>query len=145
MAMGTPITCQSLTPAVFTFHLLRRCTRTHRISTPLMLDWLAYDPQMEGMEDVTSEDSDVTGMGQAAEVIKCIRGTCPDVLPMAPLLEDVMFAGFKETRFRRFPVRSIKLTVLLCKLPPCSWRSLLHQHRRGGRTGTHRAHYHRPQ
>lgn len=53
---------------------------------------------MEGVKE-TIVPSDITGVGQAAEIIKWMRNACPDMLPMAPLLEDMTFTGFAESRY----------------------------------------------
>lgn len=53
---------------------------------------------MEGVKE-TMAAIDITGVGQAAEIIKWMRNACPDMLPMAPLLEDMTFTGFAESRY----------------------------------------------
>ena len=35
---------------------------------------------------------------QAAKVVKGMEDVCPDMLSIAPLLGDIMFTGFKESR-----------------------------------------------
>lgn len=62
---------------------------------------------MEGMEP-TMQDDQVRGVGQAVEIISWIQRVCPDMLPMAPLLQDVMFAGFEESRW-------VRLVLLLAR------------------------------
>ena len=37
-------------------------------------------------------------VAQAAKVVKWMEDVCPDMLSIAPLLGDMMFTGFKESR-----------------------------------------------
>lgn len=40
----------------------------------------------------------VKAEGEAAKIVKWMRRFCPEMVPMAPLLQELMFAGFSETR-----------------------------------------------
>lgn len=40
----------------------------------------------------------VKAIGEAANIVKWMRRFCPEMVPMAPLLQELMFAGFSETR-----------------------------------------------
>lgn len=60
------------------------------------------DNQMEGLEGMKAED--VSGVGQAAEIIEWMRRECPDMVAVAPLLKELRFTGFSDSRSvqRRF-------------------------------------------
>lgn len=51
--------------------------------------------EMEAME---SNADPVKAVGEAAKIVKWMRRSCPEMVPMAPLLQELMFAGFSETR-----------------------------------------------
>lgn len=40
----------------------------------------------------------VSAVGEAAAILEWMRRSCPDMVPMAPLLQELLFAGFSETR-----------------------------------------------
>lgn len=65
---------------------------THVTTVKLLTD------QMEGME-INVGAKQVKAEGKAAEIIKWMKCACPDMVPMAPLLEEILFAGFEESRF----------------------------------------------
>ena len=50
------------------------------------------------MDNPLPENNQVKAVGQAAKVVKWMEDVCPDMLSIAPLLGDVMFTGFKESR-----------------------------------------------
>lgn len=50
--------------------------------------------------DGNESDSDpVSAVGEAAEIVEWIECFCPDMVPMAPLLKELAFSGFSETRY----------------------------------------------
>lgn len=55
--------------------------------------------QMEGLDAPHAGDTHGSAVGQAAKVVKWMKDACPDMLPMAPLLGDLMFTGFTESRY----------------------------------------------
>lgn len=54
---------------------------------------------MEGLEAMSAED--VSGVGQAAKIIAWMRRECPDLVSVAPLLKELRFTGFSDSRFVR--------------------------------------------
>lgn len=54
---------------------------------------------MEGLEAMSAED--VSGLGQAAKIIAWMRRECPDMVSVAPLLKELRFTGFSDSRFVR--------------------------------------------
>lgn len=50
------------------------------------------------MEGIESNADPVKAVGEAAMIVKWMRRFCPEMVPMAPLLQELMFAGFSETR-----------------------------------------------
>ncbi|CAN0418259.1 unnamed protein product [Ascophyllum nodosum] len=58
---------------------------------------LHHEP-LKGMDNPLPENNQVKAVGQAAKVVKWMEDVCPDMLSIAPLLGDVMFTGFKESR-----------------------------------------------
>lgn len=50
---------------------------------------------MEGRE---SNPDPVNAVGEAAEIVKWMERSCPDMVPMTPLLKELTFSGFSETR-----------------------------------------------
>ncbi|CAM9220570.1 unnamed protein product [Ectocarpus sp. 4 AP-2014] len=55
----------------------------------------SVEMEMEGME---SKGDPVKAEGEAAKIIEWLRRSCPDMVPIAPLLKELMFTGFSETR-----------------------------------------------
>lgn len=51
---------------------------------------------MEGLEGMKAED--VSGVGQAADIIEWMRRECPDMVAVAPLLKELRFTGFSDSR-----------------------------------------------
>lgn len=54
---------------------------------------------MEGVDAPHTGDTPWSAVGQAAKVVKWMKDACPDMLSMAPLLGDLMFTGFTESRY----------------------------------------------
>lgn len=46
-----------------------------------------------------SKGDPVKAEGEAAKIIEWMRRSCPDMVPIAPLLKELMFTGFSETRY----------------------------------------------
>ncbi len=57
----------------------------------------AHNRQME-MEGMESEADPVKAEGEAAKILGWMQQHCPEMVPMAPLLQELMFVGFSETR-----------------------------------------------
>ncbi|CAM9169930.1 unnamed protein product, partial [Scytosiphon promiscuus] len=55
----------------------------------------SVEMEMEGMETIADP---VSAVGEAAAILEWMRRSCPDMVPMAPLLQELLFAGFSETR-----------------------------------------------
>eukprot|EP00903_Cladosiphon_okamuranus_P010662 g10080.t1 len=55
----------------------------------------SVEMEMEGME---SNADPVKAVGEAADIVMWMRQFCPEMVPMAPLLQELMFTGFSETR-----------------------------------------------
>lgn len=73
---------------------------------------------MEGMEVAPAVAAkDVRAAGQAALILEWMGRMCPDMVPMAPLLEEIMLAGFEETRSA--------LCVLACSAIPAPIRTII--------------------
>ena len=53
---------------------------------------------LKGMDNPLPESNQVKAIAQAAKVVKWMEDVCPDMLSIAPLLGDIMFTGFKESR-----------------------------------------------
>lgn len=50
---------------------------------------------MEGKESNTDP---VVAVGEAAGIVRWMETSCPDMVPMTPLLKELAFSGFSETR-----------------------------------------------
>ena len=53
---------------------------------------------LKGMDNPLLESNQVKAIAQAAKVVKWMEDVCPDMLSIAPLLGDIIFTGFKESR-----------------------------------------------
>ena len=58
---------------------------------------------LRGMDNPLPESNQVKAITQAAKVVKWMEDVCPDMLSNAPLLGNMMFTGFKESRCAPVP------------------------------------------
>ena len=71
---------------------------------PLKLLRLVVQEQpSKGMDNPLPESNQTKAITQAAKVFKRIEDVRPDMLSIAPLLGDMMFTGFKESRCAPVP------------------------------------------
>ena len=58
---------------------------------------------LNGMDNPLPESNQVKAITLAAKVVKWMEDVCPDMLSIAPLVGDMMFIGFKESRCAPVP------------------------------------------
>ena len=55
------------------------------------------------MNNPLPESNQAKAITQAAKVVKWMEDVCPDMLSIAPLVEEMMLTGFKESRCAPVP------------------------------------------
>ena len=64
---------------------------------------MVQEQPLKGMDNPLPESNQVKATTQATKVVKWMEDVRPDMLPIAPLLGDMMFTGFKEWRCAPVP------------------------------------------
>ena len=64
---------------------------------------MVQEQPLKGMDNPLPESNQAEAITQAAKVLKRMEHVRPDMLSTAPLLGDMMFTGFKETRCAPVP------------------------------------------
>ena len=64
---------------------------------------MVQEQPSKGMDNPLLESNQAKAITQAAKVVKWMEDVRPDMLSIAPLLGDMMFTGFKESRCAPVP------------------------------------------
>ena len=64
---------------------------------------MVQEQPLKGMDNPLPESNQVKATTQATKVVKWMEDVRPDMLSIAPLLVDMMFTGFKESRCAPVP------------------------------------------
>ena len=60
---------------------------------------MGQEQPLKEIDNPLPESNQVKAIAQAAIVVKWMEDVCPDMLPIIPLVGDMTFTGFKESRF----------------------------------------------
>ena len=64
---------------------------------------MVQEQPLKGMDNPLPESNKAKAITQAAKVFERMEHVRPDMLSTAPLLRDMMFTGFKESRCAPVP------------------------------------------